>query len=341
MKERYNVGVVGATGLVGRTIIRILEESGFPLEKLGLFASSRSAGSIIYYQGNPITVEELTENSFDGMDIALFSAGATIGRQYAPIAASYGCVVIDNGSYWRMHPDVPLVVPEVNPEALSRHHGIIANPNCSTIQLMVALKPIVDSYIIKRVVVSTYQSISGAGQKGLNKLNYELEGFDKREGKHRIAFSAMFHPVSDNPYYTVEEKKMIDESRKILGIPDLKLNVTCVRLPILGGHAETVNIEFDTNFDIDEIRRKLAEFPGIIVMDDLTNEEYPTPEISADTNPVYVGRIRRDDTVDNGLNLWVVADNLRKGAATNAVQIAEKVVANNHFSFEAANFDQK
>lgn len=325
MNDGLKIAVVGATGLVGRTMIKVLEEHNFPVSSLRLLASGRSAGSKLTYKGNDIEIEELTHNSFAGMDIALFSAGKFVSTEYAVSAARAGCVVIDNGSYWRMHKDVPLVVPEVNPHAARHHHGIIANPNCSTIQLVVALKPINDKYKLKRVVVSTYQSISGAGQKGVDKLNKELRGEDTGD-KHKIAFNAMFHGITDPSGFSEEEIKMVNETRKILEEPELRTAVTCVRLPVLGGHAESVNIETEKPFEIEDLRELFIGREGVILIDEPLSELYPTPFISANTDPVYVGRFRRDDTVENGAYLWVVADNLRKGAATNAVQIAEVLI---------------
>ncbi len=337
MKDGLNIAVAGATGLVGRTIIKVLEEHNFPVNSLRLLASEKSAGTEIGFKGKSYKAEVLRHNSFEGMDIALFSAGKYASTEFATAAARSGCVVIDNGSYWRMHPDVPLVVPEVNPHAAQRHHGIIANPNCSTIQLVVALKPIHDTFKLKRVVVSTYQSISGAGQKGVDKLNRELRGEDTPD-KHKIAFNTMFHSISDDSGFSEEEIKMVNETRKILEEPELKTAVTCVRLPILGGHAESVNIETEMPFEIEDLRSLFAELNGVVLIDEPQSELYPTPFMSANTDPVYVGRFRRDDTVANGAYLWVVADNLRKGAATNAVQIAELIYYNNWLGFEEKAF---
>jgi aspartate-semialdehyde dehydrogenase len=324
MSRKYNVAVVGATGLVGRTMIKVLEERNFPVNELILLASVRSAGSKAMFNDKEITVRELTGESFKGVDIALFSAGGSISLTYAPIAASHKCIVIDNSSAWRMDPEVPLVVPEVNPEALRDHKYIIANPNCSTIQLVVPLKALQDEYGLKRVICSTYQSISGAGQKGVDKLMTEIRG-EEYDNKIKYAFNTAFHPFDDNGF-TNEENKMVNETRKILGIDDLKVAVTCVRVPTLGGHSESVNIELNNPFEIHDIKKLMANTEGLILMDNPAENIYPYPLLTADKDPVYVGRIRRDDTVENGLYLWVVADNLRKGAATNAVQIAEKMV---------------
>lgn len=324
MKE-YNVAVVGATGLVGRTMIKVLEERNFPVANLKLLASARSVGTKIAFKGKDYFVEELNDNSFKGVDIALFSAGGEMSKIYAPFAQKDKCIAIDNSSFWRMDPNTPLVVPEVNPEHLKNHNYIIANPNCSTIQLLVVLKAINEKYGLERVVCSTYQSISGAGQKGLDKLNYELESTENKQGNHRIAFNAMFHTIGASGI-SEEEAKMINESRKMLDIPNLKMSVTCVRLPILGGHAESVNVTTQKAFEINEVRSLLENTHNVIVIDQPDKEQYPTPAMVEHKDEVFVGRIRRDDSAENTMNLWVVADNLRKGAATNAVQIAEKLI---------------
>lgn len=324
MKE-YNIAIVGATGLVGRTMIKVLEERNFPVANLKLLASARSVGTKITFKGNEYLVEELNENSFKGVDIALFSAGGEMSKIYAPIAQKDKCIAIDNSSFWRMDANTPLVVPEVNPEHLKNHNYIIANPNCSTIQLLVVLKAIKEKYGLERVVCSTYQSISGAGQKGLDKLNFELESTDNKQGNHRIAFNAMFHTIGASGI-SEEEAKMINESRKMLDMPDLKMSVTCVRLPILGGHAESVNVTTKLGFEIDAVRNLLKNTQNVIVIDQPDKEQYPTPAMAEHKDEVFVGRIRKDDSAENTMNLWVVADNLRKGAATNAVQIAEKLI---------------
>ncbi len=321
-----NIAVVGATGLVGRTMLKVLEEQNFPFADLKLLASSRSAGSKIKAFGKEYTVEELTENSFENVDIALFSAGGSTSKKFAPAAVKSGCIAVDNSSAWRMDPEVPLVVPEVNPEDIKLHKGIIANPNCSTIQLMPVLNVLNKKYTLKRVVCSTYQSISGAGQAGVDKLLGELEG-NKVEGKHQIAFNTMFHAVSESQEdVTEEELKMVNETRKILHIADLPVMYTCVRLPILGGHAESVNLEFEQEIDLDEIRNLLNSSEGMEVVDDLKHEVYPTPQSVNGKDGIFVGRLRRDHSAKNALALWVVADNVRKGAATNAVQIAQKLL---------------
>lgn len=328
MNKIPNIAVVGATGLVGRTMLKVIEERKFPYKYLRLIASEKSAGEIIKVKGTDYIVESLDDNSFSNIDIALFSAGSRLSLVYAPIAANQGTYVIDNSSAWRMHEDVPLVVPEVNSHTLSAESKIIANPNCSTIQLVVVLNAINKHFGLKRVVCSTYQSISGAGKKGLDKLTNEIYEMPDEHGlsKHKIAYNAIFHQASDYKGFTEEEMKMLFETRKILEMNDLPLAFTCVRLPILGGHAESVNLELAQDFSLVQIIRVLAEEESIIVVDDLQNEKYPTPQQANDTDEIYVGRIRKDDSVQNGLYLWIVADNLRKGAATNAVQIAERLI---------------
>jgi len=319
------VAVVGATGLVGRKMIQVLAERNFPLTKLRLFASERSKGKLINFKNQDIEVEVLDENSFLGVNVALFSSGSDSSKVFAPIAAKSNCFVIDNSSAWRMDKSVPLVVPEVNPHHLNNESKIIANPNCSTIQLMVALKPIHTKYKIKRVICSTYQSITGAGQSGLDKLNAELNDNDLNSDTHRIAFNTMFHQFDDNSF-TVEENKMINESKKILDDPNFNMAVTCVRLPIIGGHAESVNFTTELPFDLDTLKNELNNFDGLEVLDDIKNNNYPTPSIVNDKDGVFVGRLRIDETEVNSAYMWIVSDNLRKGAATNAVQIAEKLL---------------
>ncbi len=324
MIKKFNVAIVGASGLVGRTMAKVLEEHNFPIAEIKFLTSKNSAGGEIIFKEKKYYFEELNENSFDNCDIALFSAGGSVSKIFAPIAVDSGCIVIDNSSYWRMHQEVPLVVPEVNPEDLKNHKGIIANPNCSTIQLVVALKPLDVNYGLKRVVCSTYQSISGAGQKGVNKLMNEIAG-NQSDDKYPIAFSTMFHAFEDNGF-TQEENKMINETRKILHLENLPVAMTCVRLPVLGGHSESVNIELMKSFSIEEINKTLQSAEGVILIDNPLEDEYPTPILSNGKDEVFVGRVREDNSVENGLYLWVVADNLRKGAASNAVQIAEKMI---------------
>jgi aspartate-semialdehyde dehydrogenase len=335
-----NIAIVGATGLVGRTFLKVLEERRFQFKELRLFASDRSKGKEIEFCGKKYIVESLNENSFDGIDLALFSPGKEASLRWAPEFVKSGCVVIDNSSGWRRHPKVPLIVPEVNPEEIKYHHGIIANPNCSTIQLVVALQPLHKAFGLKRVVVATYQSISGAGQKGIDQMYAEINGIPviNKVCKHQIAFNTTFHEINQMNGYSVEEDKLIFESRKIMSLPDLRITSTCVRVPTLGGHGEAVNLEFERDFNLTDIYDILVKEPGIKIIDEPQKENYPTPQISNNTDDVFIGRIRRDDTVDNGLNLWIVADNVRKGAATNAVQIAEIVVNEKLFKFDKYNF---
>ncbi|MFL1468236.1 aspartate-semialdehyde dehydrogenase [Paraclostridium bifermentans] len=323
--KKVNVAIVGATGMVGRTFLKVLEERNFPIDNLYLFSSARSAGSKVEFAGKEYTVEELNENSFDrDIQIALFSAGGSISEKYAPIAASKGIVVVDNSSAWRMDENVPLVVPEVNPEAVKEHKGIIANPNCSTIQAMVPLKPLHDKYKIKRIVYSTYQAVSGSGVKGTKDLEDGINGVPNQFYPHPIAYNCLPHiDVFMENGYTKEEMKMINETMKILNDYNLKITATTVRVPVVNGHSESVNVEFENDFEIDELKGVLAGFEGLELVDDIANNVYPTAFELSGRDEVFVGRIRRDFSVDSGINMWVVADNIRKGAATNAVQIAE------------------
>jgi aspartate-semialdehyde dehydrogenase len=329
----YHVAIVGATGLVGRTMLQVLNEHKFPISELTLLASKNSAGKQISFRGKLHDVQVLNETSFKNVEFALFSAGSTVSHHFAPIAAEAGAIVIDNSSAWRLTKNIPLVVPEVNPKAMRKINGdlksrIIANPNCSTIQLVAALKPLHDKYKIKRVVVSTYQSITGAGQRGLEQLENELakKPVDNPKFPHPIAFNCIFHDFPYEDGYTSEEYKMIHETRKILSIDGLRITVTCVRIPVTGGHSESVNIEFEQKCTPDDARALLAKTKGIVVQDDPAHDIYPMPIDAYGKDDVFVGRIRRDDSVRYGINLWVVSDNLRKGAATNAVQIAEKLI---------------
>lgn len=329
--KQYRVAVVGATGMVGRKFLQVLEERKLPVSEYFLFASARSAGKQLPFMGKTYTVRELTDDAFQdlGIDIALFSAGGETSRHFAPIVAASGAVVIDNSSCWRMDPDVPLVVPEVNPDAIPgyKNKGIIANPNCSTIQAMVVLKPLADAYGLKRVVYSTYQAVSGAGQKGYMDLVNGLKGEAPQKFPHPIAGNCLPHiDVFLDTGYTKEEQKMIDETRKILSLPELRVTATTVRVPVYHGHSESINVEFARPFELDELRAVLEKASGLIVRDDPKHNVYPMAIEAADTDPVYVGRIRRDFSVDSGVNLWCVADNIRKGAATNAVQIAEELI---------------
>lgn len=328
--KKINLAVVGATGMVGRTFLKVLEERNFPIENLYLFSSKKSAGSKVTFAGKEYTVEELTEDSFTGrnIQIALFSAGGGTSAKFAPIAAANGALVVDNSSQWRMDPEVPLVVPEVNPEAIKEHKkGIIANPNCSTIQAMLPLKPLHDKYTIKRIVYSTYQAVSGSGVKGVEDLEEGIKGNPTGFYPHQISYNCLPHiDVFLENGYTKEEMKMVNETRKIFGDDSIRITATTVRVPVKNGHSESINLEFEKEFDLDELKEAMAAQEGVIVMDDPANNVYPTAVECAGNDEVFVGRIRRDFSVDNGVNLWVVADNIRKGAATNAVQIAEKAM---------------
>jgi len=326
-----NVAIVGATGNVGRTFLKVLEQRNFPFDSLTCFASAKSAGQTVTCKGRSYTIEALTEDSFKGRDftIALFSAGGDISKKYAPLAAEAGAVVVDNSSAWRMDPEVPLVVPEVNADEIPNHKGIIANPNCSTIQAVVALKPLQERYGIKRIVYSTYQAVSGSGVKGIADLAEGLKGnILKKAYPHSIHNNCLpqIDVFLDNGY-TKEEMKMILETRKILKTPDLAVTATTVRVPIFNCHSESVNVELEKPFELNDVVQLFKESPGLVVQNDHMNSEYPLASIADDTDPVYVGRIRRDESVANGLNLWIVADNIRKGAATNAIQIAEVLIA--------------
>ena len=326
--KKYNVAVVGATGLVGQTFLKVLKERNFPVEKLYLYASARSAGKIVNFDGKDYTVIELKEENIkDDIDVALFSAGGSISKEYAPKFKAKGAIVIDNSSAWRMEKDIPLVVPEANPEALDGHNGIIANPNCSTIQVMPVLKVLADQYGLKRVVYSTYQAVAGSGQKGIDDLEANLKGEPSKNYPHQIAFNLLPHiDVFLDNGYTKEEIKMVEETRKILGLPDLRVTATCVRVPVKMGHAVSVNVELEKPFELEDVFKAFEEKEGVIVQDNVSKNVYPMPIVAEDTDEVYVGRIRRDESVDNGLNLWVVADNIRKGAATNTIQIAETLI---------------
>ncbi len=326
--KKYNVAVVGATGLVGQTFLKVLKERNFPVEKLYLYASARSAGKIVNFDGKDYTVIELKEENIkDDIDVALFSAGGSISKEYAPKFKAKGAIVIDNSSAWRMEKDIPLVVPEANPEALDGHNGIIANPNCSTIQVMPVLKVLANKYGLKRVVYSTYQAVAGSGQKGIDDLEANLKGEPSKNYPHQIAFNLLPHiDVFLDNGYTKEEIKMVEETRKILGLPDLRVTATCVRVPVKMGHAVSVNVELEKPFELEDVFKAFEEKEGVIVQDDVSKNVYPMPIVAEDTDEVYVGRIRRDESVENGLNLWVVADNIRKGAATNTIQIAETLI---------------
>lgn len=334
MSRKYNVAVVGATGAVGQEMLSILNERNFPVDEVRPLASARSAGKMVKFGDREIAVQVLDENSFEGIDIALFSAGGSISEKFAPCAVKSGAVCIDNTSAFRMDKDVPLVVPEVNPDDAFKHNGIIANPNCSTIQMVVALKPIYDKAGIERIVVSTYQAVSGAGQKAIDCLNAEsakvLDGqkVEPSAFAHQIGFNLIPHiDVFMPDGYTKEEIKMIKETKKIMGDDSIKVTATTVRVPVVRAHSESVNIQTREKLTADQVKDLLKDFPGVVLVDDVASNTYPMPFKAAGTDPVYVGRIREDDTIENGINMWVVSDNLRKGAALNAVQIAELLAA--------------
>jgi aspartate-semialdehyde dehydrogenase len=329
----YRVAVVGATGAVGNMMIQVLEERNFPVSEITLLASARSVGKELTYRGNKVAVAELREDSFKGLDFALFSAGGGISKKFAPLSAQAGCVVIDNSSAFRMDPKVPLVVPEVNPHAVVNHPGIIANPNCSTIQMVVALKPIYDAVGIKRIVVTTFQAVSGTGKRAIEELRLQVE--ELAAGKessrsvypHRIAYNCFPHigAFLDNGY-SEEEMKMVNETKKIFEDDAIAVCATTVRIPVFYGHSEAVNIETRRPISPEEARSLLEKAKGVQVIDDPDRAQYPMPIDAAGKDETFVGRIRRDPSAENGLVMWVVADNIRKGAATNAVQIAELLV---------------
>jgi aspartate-semialdehyde dehydrogenase len=331
--REYTVAIAGATGVVGGTVRAILEERGFPVGDLRLLASARSAGRTLPFNGSQIEVQELGTGSFNGVDLVFFAAGGDISRQYVPQAVAAGATAIDKSSVFRQDPGVPLVVPEVNAADLSAHTGIIATPNCSTIQMVVALKPLYDAAGIERVVVSTYQAVSGSGQAGIAALDAQTRQWSAGEPvqqqfyPHQIAFNALPHIDSFLPSgATKEEQKMVEETVKIFADPELKVTATCVRVPVFGAHSEAVNVQTKRKLSAAEARELLAAAPGIEVVDDPAGLQYPMPLPAEGKDPVYVGRIREDVTIANGLDLWVVSDNLRKGAALNAVQIAEALV---------------
>ena len=353
--KKYKLAIVGATGLVGRTVLKVLEERNLPIYEYVLFASKNSSGKIINFMNKDYIVRELTETSFDeGFDFAIFSAGSETSKKYSPIASSKGCIVVDNSSAFRMDNNVPLVVPEVNSYAIKNHNGIIANPNCSTIQAVCALKPLDDKYTIKRIVYSTYQAVSGAGRNGLidlengiknhltnlaydedeldyyNLLNSDTSNYQLEKFPYPIFSNCLPHiDVFLDNGYTKEEEKIINETRKILDKPNLKITATTVRVPVFNSHSESINVEFENDFELSELIDILKHSPSLIVEDDTKNNIYPLASNASGHDEVFVGRIRRDDSVQFGINLWVVADNIRKGAATNAVQIVEKLCKNN------------
>ncbi|WP_105176956.1 aspartate-semialdehyde dehydrogenase [Clostridium cagae] len=329
----YNVAIVGATGNVGRKFLEILEQRDFPVKNLYLFASKRSEGKTLKFKGKDFLVEETCEKNIKNkkIDYALFSAGGDASKEFAPIFASYGAVVIDNSSAWRMDPDVPLVVPEVNPEDIKLHKGIIANPNCSTIQAMPIVKALNDKYGIKRIVYSTYQAVSGAGIQAIKDLEDGVKGIAPKKFPYPIAGNVLPHiDVFLDNGYTKEEEKMINETRKILHCPDLRITATTARVPVLNGHSESINVELNSSFEVEDIFELFRNTNGVTVYDDVRELKYPTPLMVSGKDDVYVGRIRRDFSIDNGLNLWVVGDNIRKGAALNAIQIAEIMIQSNN-----------
>ena len=339
--KKYNVAILGATGAVGAEFLNLMEERDFPFNELRLLASARSAGKQIGFMGKTYTVEEAGPHSFDGIDIALF-AGGSVSKEFAPLAVKAGAVVIDNSSTFRMDPDVPLVVPEINPEAILQHKGIIANPNCSTIIMVMALKPLHDLAPIKRVVVSTYQAVSGAGKEGIDELTDETKAYSEgREMVARILPSASLakhYPIAFNlipqidvfldNLYSKEEMKMVNETRKIFGAPDMRITATTVRVPVYRSHSESVNVEFAHDLELADMRRALENFPGVQLMDDPQEQVYPMPLYTSEENDCFVGRLRRDESNPNTFNFWVVGDQIRKGAALNTLQIAETMIKN-------------
>jgi aspartate-semialdehyde dehydrogenase len=330
MGKEYRVAVVGATGAVGRAMRSILAERDFPVKQLVALATAKSAGMSLDYRGSEVICQELTPDSFKDIDLALFSAGGGTSLKFSPIARDAGCVVVDNSSAWRMDPEVPLVVPEVNPDDVNWHKGIIANPNCSTIQMVVVMKPLHDEAKITRVVVSTYQAVSGTGAKAINELMQQTARLLAGEAPeinvypHQIAFNCL--PQIDvflESGYTKEEQKMVDETKKIMGDDSIAVTATCVRVPVQNGHSEAINLQFARPLSVQRARELLTAAPGVLLADDPANKLYPMPIVASGKDDTYVGRIRVDPTAENTLNMWVVSDNLRKGAALNAVQIAE------------------
>ena len=329
--KKYKLALVGATGLVGRKALQVLEEFNLPISEYAFFCSSRSAGQKIKFMGKEYITRELKEDSFDeGFDFAIFSAGGDTSKKFSPIAASKGCIVVDNSSAFRMDPTVPLVVPEVNMDSAFKNHGIIANPNCSTIQAVIPLKALDEKFKIKRIVYSTYQAVSGGGKLAVDDFYNTQKGLEPKKWPHPIYNNCLPHiDVFLENGYTKEEMKMINETRKILNRPDLKVTATTVRVPVLNSHSESINVEFEKDFNINDVYSTFENYPGIFVQDNPETITYPLAANASEHNEVFVGRIRRDESVDSGLNLWVVADNIRKGAATNAIQIVEKLIENN------------
>jgi aspartate-semialdehyde dehydrogenase len=324
------IAVVGATGMVGQVMLKVLKERNIQISELILVASEKSVGKIVHFDGQDYSLVSMQTALDQKPNIAIFSAGGSISKEMAPKFAAVGTTVIDNSSAWRMEPNIPLVVPEVNAHILTKNDKIIANPNCSTIQLVVALQPLHLKYKLKRVVISTYQSVTGTGKAAVDQLNAEIKGeTPSMVYPYQIFKNALPHcDVFDQDDYTKEELKLMREPKKIMGDDSFKLTATAVRVPVQGGHSESVNIEFFNDFDLAELKALLASSPGLVVQDDVANNKYPMPLYSEDQDAVFVGRIRRDPSQDNTLNMWIVADNLRKGAATNAVQIAEYLIAN-------------
>lgn len=328
MQTRYKIAIIGSTGVVGRTVLKVLEEKNFVNCSYTLFSSNKSSGQKIEFLNQNYIIQELKDDSFNQkFDYAIFCAGSEVSKKFAPIAVASGCTVIDNSSYYRMDNNVPLIVPEVNPEKILENNGIIANPNCSTIQAVVALKPLHDKYKIKRIIYSTYQAVSGAGKAGIEDLENDSNGILKKF-PYPIKNNCLPHiDVFMQDGYTKEEHKMIDETRKILNCPNLPITATAVRVPVKNCHSESINIELENDFDIYDVKILLQNSPGITVVDDIDKNYYPIPTKADGYDDVFVGRIRKDFSVKNGINIWVVADNLRKGAASNAVQILEKLIS--------------
>ena len=326
--KKVNLAIVGATGMVGRTFLKVLEERDFPIRNLYLFSSKKSEGTEIIFRGKPYKVEALTEESFNrDIDIALFSAGGDVSKKFAPIARDNGVIVVDNSSAWRMETDIPLIVPEVNPEDIEWNNGIIANPNCSTIQSVVPLVKLHETLRIKRIVYSTYQAVSGSGVGGIKDLENGINGYENKKYPHQIAYNCLPHidEFLDNGY-TKEEMKMVNETKKILNDQSIRVTATTVRVPVKYGHSVCINLEFENPFEIEQIYELLRNTEGVNIVDDVKNNVYPMAIDVEGKDEVYVGRIRRDYSVENGINMWVVADNIRKGAATNTVQIAELLI---------------
>ena len=340
--KKYNVAILGATGAVGTEFLKLIEERNFPYAELRLLASKRSAGKQIEFMGKTYTVQEATKDSFAGIDIALF-AGGSVSKEFAPYAVEAGAVVIDNSSAFRMDPEVPLVVPEVNPQAILKHKGIIANPNCSTIIMVMALKPLYDMAKIKRIVVSTYQAVSGAGKEGIDELTDQVKDF--ADGKEMVAnilpsaSLAKHYPIAFNlipqidvfmdNLYTKEEMKMVNETRKIFDDYDMRITATTVRVPVYRSHSESINVEFENDLNLEEMQKALAAFPGVQVIDNPQEQLYPMPLYTSEKDDVYIGRLRRDESNEKTFNMWVVGDQIRKGAALNTLQIAETMIKNN------------